>query len=74
MDRLDTNPYMGFHRRVDEDYYGCLYFEVFKRGGEFYWVSSDMDSTEHGFYEGPFNSPKEAYHEAVGRGEEQCRD
>jgi hypothetical protein len=58
------DPYMGFHRRTEDDHYGCLYFEVFKRGTEYYWVSSD--DGEHGFYEGPFVSPREAYHDAWG--------
>lgn len=60
-----TDPYMGYHRRMDGDYYGCLFFLVFTRSGAHYWVSMDTYDNEHGFYEGPFNSAKEAYYDAV---------
>lgn len=62
---LDTDPYLGYHRRMNEDHYGCLFFLVFQRSSEYYWVSMEPDDTEHGFYEGPYHTPREAYYDAV---------
>jgi hypothetical protein len=52
---VDDRTYLGYHRT-----FGGIYFEVFRRGGAFYY--QQHDGWDHqGCVEGPFKRARDAY-------------
>lgn len=61
-----TDPYEGYHRRFHPDYNGWIFFNIYsKRGVWFYSPYNHLAGLDVGCEEGPFETPKEAYKNAM---------
>jgi hypothetical protein len=63
--RLMRDPYEGYHNRLEEDYNGYSVFDVYRKGTSWYWSAIDKSSNHVMLEEGPFDTAKEAYYDAI---------